>query len=278
MAEQAEETVGIEVPGETGPGEQAEERTPEQLEEAAYEEQARATGWLPKDKYTGPAGTWVNARDFLIREPLFNKIKEQNSRIKGMTKTMEAMNNQFQKQVEAQVRRRLKELEAEKDSAIELGDVQKVREIDAEIDAQRKSSETVKPSVPNDVQEWIEENPWFVSDKEMNSFAIAHNKAYVENNPGADPVMSLKATKAAVMKAYPDRFAPEGEVEKEKESARTPNPVEGGAEPKGDGKKKYTKERLTSEQKRVYDQMVTKFGTLTHDEFFKGLEEIGELQ
>jgi hypothetical protein len=54
--------------------------------------------------------------------------------------------------------------------------------------------------------------------------------------------------------------------------------VEGGGSPAGGGGKKYSMNRLTADQRRVYDQIVATHKITTHDNFFKDLEEIGELR
>ena len=272
MANAAEDTAGIPIPGEGLPAEGGEGQETTQSEvKDDYAEEAGAKGWRPQEEYEGPKGSWVSAEEFLKREPLFDKIKNQSKELKGLKKTVEAMTSQFQTQVKAQVELRLRELKAAKREAVEAGDVDQVDRLDAEIDQQKQTVTETVPQVPEEVSDWIDQNPWFKDDKELNAWAITHNKTYVANNPG-DVSGSLKATELAVKKAFPEKF--------EKPKPKTPaNPVEGNAGPKDvGGKNNFTVSRLSEEQRQVYNQLVTRHKTLSHEEYFKGLAEIGELK
>lgn len=261
MAEEA----GIPVPGEQAPG------TPDPAAERqqALEAEAREKGWKPETEYDGPKGGFVSAEEFLKREPLFDRIKAQSKELKGLKKTLDAMASQFQTQVKAQVELRLRELKAAKIEAIKEQDVELVEQIDAEIEQHKKAVQPAVAEVPDEVAEWVEKNPWFSTDAELNAFAVAHNRAYIAKHPG-EVAESLKATAAAVRKAFPEKF------ESPKPKA-APSPVEGADAPKGDKGKTYSVSRLSPQQKLVYDQHVKVHKILSHDEFFAGLEAIGEL-
>ena len=108
-------------------------------------------------------------------------------------------------------------------------------------------------------------NKWFNEDQELRDFAIAHNETWLKRNPGkvAD---SLKATDEAVRKAYPDKF----------QTLIKPHSAESGTQSKG--VTKFDTSRLTPEQKMAYRQFVTVNKIMSHDEYFKSLDEIGALQ
>lgn len=263
---------GTEIPGEVAPGEiqdlGVDETPAAPAGSSEVELEAIAKGWKPEAEFDGPKGAWIDAKEFLQREPLFDRIKSQSKELKGLKKTIEAMTSQFQTQVNAQVQLRLSELKAAKKEAIEAGDVAQVDKIDTEIESTKLSVKQDVPQIPDEVSEWIDKNPWFKTDKELNAFAIAHNRTYIENHPG-DVLGSLEATAKAVRKAFPEKF--------ETTPKAAPSPV-ASAQPKdADGGGKYNMARLSDDQKLVYNQMVKRNGILSHDEFFKGLEEIGEL-
>jgi hypothetical protein len=261
----AEGNEGIQVPGEGG------SQDPTNQNQAPnYEEIARKKGWSPKEDFQGDEDDWVPAEEFVKREPLFDRIKSQSKELKSLRKTVEAMVSQHQKQVDAGVKLKIKELQAEKRKAIELGDVDAVEEIEAQIDEQKE--QTVPQSTTNsEVTEWVDKNPWFKTDPELNSFAVAMNK--VEFEKTGDVMKSLENTKKAVMKAFPEKF--------ESKPRTTPDPVAGdNGDAKGGGgdDKRYSVSRLNPEQKLVYNQYVKVSKIMSHEEYFKGLEEIGELQ
>lgn len=242
--------------------------------EENYEAEAREKGWKPEEEYKGAKGGFVSAEEFLKREPLFERIKDQSKELKSVKRSLDAMTSQFKTQVDAQVALQVKHLKAQKTEAIKAGNVAQVEEIETAI---TQAEQTTAPAVgePDEVVEWIGNNQWFEENEEMKLFAMAHNKTYVEKHKNASISDSLTATEKAVKKAFPEEFAP---PKKEEKMPTAPNPVEGGTVPKDEkGKNNYSVARLSEEQKTVYNQMVTRSKVLKHDEFFAGLEEIGEL-
>ena len=236
---------------------------------------ARSRGWKPKDEYAGDPGQWVSAEAFVAREPLFEKIRSQSRELREVKKTVDAMARHFTKSVEHAVTAKITELEYQKEQAIKSGDVAEVKAIDKAIDQQKTARADVptKSEVAPEVTAWVEENPWYIKDAEMHDFAYAYNESYLKRHPG-DLEGSLRSTAAAARKAFPDKF-PKAPVK--------PDPVipvvEGGGAPAGGGNgRKYTMNRLTSDQRRVYDQIVTNAKVTTHDAFFKDLDDIGELR
>ena len=271
---------GITIPGEgTLPepvqddGQQAATLTDQEVAIQETENAASEKGWKPEADYDGAKGGFVSAEEFLKREPLFDKIKIQSKELKGLKKTIEAMARQTQTQIKAQVALRLRELKEAKNEAVEAGDVGKVDAIDAEIDQQKAVVAEEVSQVPDEVSEWIGKNSWFNTDPDLNEFASAHNRVYIEKHPG-DVAGSLAATRKAVAKAFPDHEA----FVSEKKPAPPVNPVEGSSTPKDTaGKKNYNAGRLSADQKKVYNQMVKVHKVMSHEEYFAGLEEIGEL-
>ncbi len=234
-----------------------------------YEEQAKAKGWKPKDDFDGDTTQWVDAEEFIKREPLFDKIRNQSKELKEMRKTLDAMSNHFHKATEVAVNKAVADLKNQRKDAIESGDVNRVDAIDQEIKQQQTQvvKQQQKPAVPEEIQEWINVNPWFNSNKEMQAFAVAFNEQYLESNPGDLPE-SLKKTKEAVKRAFPESF--------QNDNRSTPPKVESGSAPKGKSVGSYSVSKLSAEQKMVYNQMVKTHKVLSHDEYFKSLEEIGE--
>jgi hypothetical protein len=247
-----------------------EQKEPEKKEPNQYEEAARSKGWKPKEEYEGLPEAWVGAEEFIKREPLFERIKQSTKEVKELKKTVESMATYHKKAVEAAVAKTISDLKAQKKEAIQTGDVDKVEEIDKAIDEQKKIKEDAptKQEVAPEIVEWVEKNPWFNNDKEMADFAVAYNKTQIDKGISLSEALSKSAE--AVKRAFPDKFT------KNKERQQAPPPVESPTHEQGKGNK-FTVTRLSQDQKRVYDQMVTRHKILTHDEYFKSLELIGEL-
>lgn len=250
----------------------AEEEEIEETEETPkspdYEGMAREKGWRPPEEFEGDDKDYVSAEEFIKREPLFNKIKVQSKELKEMKRTVEAMATHFKKQTELEVRKAIAALKDKRKDAIEVGDVDAVDKIDQEIEQQKQAHTTEEvASPPAEITEWVEQNKWFESDNELKEFAIAFNQAYINKHPG-DLQKSLVETTKAVKAAYPEKF--------KNPKREEPPPVSGGGKP-ASNETKYSIKNLSQDQKLVYNQMVKQHKVVSHDEFFKGLEDIGEL-
>ena len=232
------------------------------------EESARAKGWRPKEEYAGD-GDWVDAEEFLRRKPFFDKMSQQRQEIKRLQRTVESMATHYHKSVAAAVDKAVKNLKVERREAIELGDADRVDAIDAEI-AYQQQQMAAQPAntVAPEIVDWVAENPWFNNDSDMRSFAVAFNENYLKANPN-DIATSLDKTLAAVKKAFPEKF--EQPVRKPIAPA---SPVESGAVAHKPAK--YDVNRLTSEQKAAYNAYVKQHKIMSHDEYFQGLEVIGD--
>lgn len=269
-----------------GAADKGSEADAEAQERQAVEAAARAKGWKPKPEYTGEPGAFIDAKEFLGREPLFTALKESRRETKELRKTVDAMVSSFQKTVDGQVKVQLAKLQEQKREAIKEGDVEKVEAIDKQIDQTRaaKADAPTANQVAPEVKEWVDRNPWFTADPELHEAAIALNDAYLKRNPG-DLTGMLAHVEARVKKLFPEKFPkpPGGDNGADKgDGAGKPKAgaVEGATMPSG-AAKKYDVRRLTPDQKRVYEQMVKPRqgeAVLSHDEYFKGLEAIGELQ
>ncbi len=259
--------------------------TPDPVEVAA-----RAKGWKPKEEYTGDPGMYVDAKEFLGREPLFDRMRTLLKENKEVKKTVEAMARHFNKNVEREVNAKIAELQYQKKEAVKTGDVAQVEAIDKAIDIEkeRKAEVTapVRPEVAPEVVAWVEANPWYLKDPDMHDFAVSYQDTYAKRHPGDGLAASLDKTLEATKRAFPDKF-PKPSTKppingEEEDVTPTGKPkvasVEGGGTGGQSGGKKYTMNRLSTDQRRVYDQIVVGAKVTTHDAFFKSLEEIGELR
>lgn len=242
---------------------------------------ARAQGWKPKDEFTGDPGLWVDAKEFVGRAPLFEKIKGQSKELKEIKRTVDAMAKHFTANVNHAVNAKIAELKSQRREAIEGGDVEKVEKLDKAIEDQKtvRADIPTAPEVAPAVTDWVKENPWYTKDQELHDFALAFNDTYLKRNPG-DIEGSLEATAKATKKAFPEKFPDT------KRPSGSPAPaVEGATAPASAGKK-YTASRLNSDQKLAHDQYikagtfdaVAKAAKMTPTEYYvHQLDQIGEL-
>jgi hypothetical protein len=259
--------LGITIPGELIP-------EPERKQEANtpdYETLARKDGWKPKEEFDGDPEAWVDSKEFVKRKPLFDKIKIQSTRLKDLEKTVEAMAKHYSISVAQAKEKAINELMAERREAIELGEANKVEQIDKRIDEVKATPEPEikKTGYPPEVEAFIsEQKDWWNVDQEMTDMATAYNIAYLKKHPGQLDE-SLKETLKMIKKAFPEKF-----VNKRRND---PPPVDGGGQSQSQ-EGKYSMSRLSPEQKLVYNQLVKTHKQMTHDEYFKDLDEAGFLE
>jgi len=254
------ENPGTEIPGEALPDNLANE----------YETIAREKGWRPKEEFDGDDDSWVDAQEFVKRQPLFDKIKTQSKKMKELEKTVESLAKHYQITMKQAKDKAIAELKAERVEAIELGEVAKVEEIDQRIIDVKKVPDPVAPNsvMPVEVEAFVEEHKdWFNKNQEMTDFAVAYNESYLKKNPG-NLEKSLEETLKVVKRAFPEHFA--------NGKRQSPPPVE-GATTATKGASKYSLAALTKEQKLVYQQLVVNHKQMSHDEYFKDLESAGYL-
>ena len=236
-----------------------------------YEGAAREKGWRPKEEYEGDAEGWVGAEEFVKRQPLFDKIKVQSKRLKELEKTVEAMAKHYQTSMKQAKEKAIADLKTERREAIDQSDHALVEDIDARIEQVNRMADVPVPQnvIAPEIEDFIEQQKdWFNKDDEMTAFAVSYNETYLKRHPDALGE-SLKETLKAVRKAFPEKFA--------NQKRTAPPTVEGGGQPTG-GNSKYSISKLTKEQKLVYDQLVKTHKQMSHDEYFKQLDQAGYLE
>lgn len=192
---------------------QKEEEIPEQEQQEQHEErnevevQARGKGWRPKEEYEGDPSDWVDADEFVKREPLYKaihkanretkRIKQQNDHIKKMLKDVQ----------ENAKKQALSELQKAYAQAAENNDVKTAVETHSKIVQLEKQDETELKDDANVIfEEWVEANSWYNEDKALRREATA--LGYGLN--AADPDMPMEELYAEVERLikerHPDKF------------------------------------------------------------------------
>jgi hypothetical protein len=237
----------------------------------SYEDIAKEKGWRPKEDYEGDGEAWVGAEEFVKRQPLFDKIKVQSKKLKELEKTVEAISKHYQTNVAQAKERAILDLKAERREAIELGEAVRVDEIDQKIEHVRQMDDLkiAPPSAPAEIEQFLtDQKEWFNKNEDMTAFAVTYNESYLKKHPGEISV-SLDETLKAVKKAYPEHF--------ENKRRTAPSSVEGST-PVNKGEEKYSLSRLSSEQKLVYNQLVKTHKQMSHNDYFKSLDDAGYLE
>lgn len=141
------------------------------------EQKASEQGWVPQDQWDGEPDAWRPAKEFLDRGELFKKIDDQNRVIKQLKHTQELFARHHDKVRETEYKRALSELKAKKRDAYIEGEIDKVLEIDEEIEAVKVARSIPapqpqpEPAVNPVFTAWVQKNSWYNDNKAMRAFA-----------------------------------------------------------------------------------------------------------
>ncbi len=236
------------------------EEVPEIEEKAAktdtYEQKARDMGWVPEDDYEGDKDEWIDAKEFVKREPLFKKIKDKSTRIKTLEHKMDKQGIIVKEMishihdVESIARERaIRELKKDYKTAVRDEDEAKASEIDKEMDKLREPRPAPEDKVAQEQTPefiaWLDNNAWYSENTDMKEFADAFGATLTKRGVYGDEMLGKVAD--AVKKAYSDKFTNPRRAE--------PSTVE-GVKGKAPSKTKYSRSDLSPDQKLVHDAFV----------------------
>jgi len=243
----------------------------QKVEYSQTELKAIEQGWVPKDQFIGEEDSFVDAKEFLKRGELFDKIDKQSRELKAVKKALDSMKEHYSKVEEASYQRALKELKESQKEALQNGDLDKFHEIGDQIDEAKRQAEINKtiasrdftpeaPPAPEFVA-WTNRNPWYNSHKYMRDFA--DELGVTLYNQGVPKTEVLKRVEEEVRKEFPNKF-----INPNKENA--PN-VQSS---KGQGTTRKAGDfEMTDEERRVMNSFIQS-GALTKDEYIRDLKKI----
>ena len=206
--------------------------------------------------------------------------KDLKNQLADMKESLEALQIHNERVYRAEVSRleaELADLNQKKDAAIEVGDVEEVKNIDKKIDSVKTTiaEPVVKPqkSTSNPAYDaWIKDNKWYIEEPEMAAYADQVAQQYI----GAPADRVYTAVRNKVAELWPDKFNtavnsvnPKSTVTK---PIVAPNPVEGGHKQPTSGK--FTKVDLTDSQRSMMTQFA-KMGIMTEAQY---ISDIAKLQ
>lgn len=252
------ETADIEIPEENGAG------------AIDYETKARENGWKPKELFEGDIEAFVDAEEFVKRAPLIKKMSNQRKKIKELETTVAGMAKHYHGNIEAAKRKVIADLTADRTQAIEIGDVNKVNEIEQEIHNITQVQAPVIPqdTLPVEIEDFLADNSsWWGINAAMTEEAQALNTAFLRQNPGKLKD-SLVDTANKLNALYPGKIG--------KKFLRGARNNIAAVETNGEGRVSscgLSENNLTKEEKHVYNQYVKVFKIMNSKECLKSLEE-----
>jgi hypothetical protein len=188
---------------------------PAKKEPSAIELKAMEMGWRPVEEWDGDPEEFVDAKEYVGRQPLFEKIQSQGKALKETNKALEALKNHYTRVQEAAVRKAIEELEAQRANAVNDGDGDTFKRLDKKIkDAEKEVDEIKRIQQAPLVQEqpaehpafaqWKKQNPWYTASAPMRAFAT--QLGYDLAAQGMSPEEVLKEVEKEVRKEFPHKF------------------------------------------------------------------------
>lgn len=280
MAGEAE--LGTEIPGE----ESGHDASPVRVEEAV-QNKAQGLGWRPLDQWKGDPADWVDAKEFLGRQSLFDKIKslkdELNNTRRGNERDMADIKAYIQNMSKIEYNRAMKDLKAQRKEAIEDRDVEAVEKIDEQIN-EIEQTRVAAPSantaakvqeVQNKFNEWRSKATWYDEDQELHAEADLIGSAYGMKNPNKDITQICEYVEKTIKKMYPEKFT-SGEEEPVEKPVRKAPAVEGGrmsASTPAKGKSDtLTEADLDPQQRQVMNTMIRR-GVVSREQFLAQMSD-----
>ena len=205
----------------------------------------------------------LKSRD--IQDTMRDHIKTQKKQLGDLDFTVSELKTHNERVYRAELKQKdaeIKALKKAKTEAIEEGDVDKVDELDEQIDDLKE--EMVEPSIQvpasKDFGVWVDKNKWYKEDQEMADYA----DTIADSNKGAPFKRVAALVESKVKEMFPDKFQTQKTI--------PASPVEGA------GKKiasaKFTKADLTDSQKDIMSKFV-KQGIMSEKAY---IEDIGKTQ
>ena len=249
----------------------------------SVEELAAQLGW--RADHVGEDA--VDAVTYILRSKDIQKsMSKHNKDLKENLGTVQASINALKEHNERVYRAEVKRLESEiaalkkeRKSAIELADVDKVEELDAQIEGLQKDIVAPKMdtgSKPDEVanpvfDEWLTDNQWYLEDQEMAQFADTVAQNYV----GAPLPRIYSLVRQKVQEVFPEKFSSTQNSTVAKVASKPVgpvSPVDKGSNGKGSGTS-FTKSDLTPEQLNIMNQFV-RGGIMTEEQYINDIAKM----
>jgi len=264
-------------PEETG---KPEETKQTETDEDRIEALAREMGWTPKEDFKGDDADFVDAETYIrrgrdIQESMRKSLKEQKQQLAAMSNSLAELKSHNEKVYKAEIARLKKELtslKTQKKEAIEEGDVDRVNDIDEQIDVIKESisSEKEEPATTNqppenpEFNEWLKNNQWYLEDDEMARYA----DSIAATHRGISFKRIAKLVDKSIREVFPDKFPDKQKTKANTNTTTTTTRVEGSTRQRPSGR--FTEADLTPEQKSIMNQFVRQ-GIMTKEEYIKDI-------
>lgn len=185
------------------------EEVPELTE---IEQRALSMGWRPKSEFEGNEDEFIDAKEFVGRASLYEKIDAQGRQLKTTIRALNELKDHYTKVREVEFQRALKQLKNERKEALSSGDGDRFEALDDQIKEVEQQAEELRqvqqPQVEEtlhpEVASWVNRNPWYNQQIHMRTYADAVAKEL--HSRGVTGSELLQGIERAVRKEFPNKF------------------------------------------------------------------------
>lgn len=193
------------------------ENTEQVNEPSPIEQRALDMGWRPKEEWDGPEEDFIDAKEFVRRQPLFDKIDQTTKALKELKKGHEALLQHHLKVKETEYNRAIETLKNQRKQALRDGEgdmVVAIEERMEQLEEQKKEAvDTLKeqraePGLPEEAQQWVNRNKWYENDRAMKAVADSVASEYRLKVMAGEmtPADVLHLMEREVRKEFPHKF------------------------------------------------------------------------
>lgn len=243
----------------------------EQVEANPVELRAKDMGWRPLEEFNGDEVDFIDAKEFIRRQPLFDKIEHQSKSLKNVTKALEAMKTHYTRVEEAAAQKALATLKAQRKQALSEGDGDsfevfddEIKKTETQLDAITQSKNVPIVEEPVNHPEWQafnSRNPWYSTEDHMKLYADKVGSKLAQQ--GVSPTDVLKQVEVAVRKEFPNKFR-----NPNKNDAPDVNSVRNQP-----SRKRDESVDLSDQERKIMNTLVSQ-GVMTKEKYLADLKQI----
>lgn len=175
------------------------------------EQEARNQGWVPKEEWQGDPEKWRPAKEFIDRGELLKKIESSQRELKQTNQALKQLAQHHRQVREVEYQRAINDLKKQRKAALIEQDMERVAELDDEIDFTKEQASIIPEIHIPEVKEapaglviWEENNKWYKSDRAMTAFTI--DLAADLRKQGYQLEDALKIIDKEIRKEFPHKF------------------------------------------------------------------------
>lgn len=242
----------------------------QEIDLSPVEQEAIKHGWKPQEEYEGDPANWRTAETFMALKPFYERIEDQSRKIKKYENAFKQVTQDVANLRQTEYERALRQLNAERKSAFEDGDLDRYHQLEEEIDEikdQKRQAATAavqdnsNEDLSHEFTEWQERNTWYNRDEDLKDWADARGIRLAKS--GTSPAKVLEILEKEVKEKFPTKFT-------------NPNRNRAGAVEAGDDRGSSTrvdKLDMSDEEKKIMNTLI-KSGAISKEDYIKEYKKI----